>query len=98
MSGMWWFLGLTLLFIVGGAWQQQWMLSEGKALAAKFGALGNLIGKTEAEIIAAVGPPNSRSAMATGQLLQWQRTGYHIALIFDDQGQCGGITHEHLGS
>ena len=96
MSG-WWFLGLVVLFLVAGAMQQQWIMSEGKALAAKFGALGNLVGRSEEEIVAAVGPPNSRSSLATGQLLQWQRTGYHIALIFD-AGRCGGITHEHLGS
>lgn len=95
MSG-WWFFFIVVAVIVAGAMQQQWILSEGKALAEKFGALGNLIGKNEADIVAAVGPPTSRSAMATGQLLQWQRTGYHIALIFDDQGQCGGVTHEHL--
>ena len=92
----WWFFFIVVAVIVDGAMQQQWILSEGKALAEKFGALGNLIGKTEADIVAAVGSPTSRSALATGQLLQWQRTGYHIALIFDDQGQCGGVTHEHL--
>lgn len=63
---------------------------------AKFGALGTLTGRSAAEIIAAVGPPNTVSALpGGGQLLQWQSVGYHVALAFDAQGICMGVTFEH---
>lgn len=71
--------------------------APGKELRARFFALGNgdLAGKTADEIIARVGPPTSRSAMANGQwLLQWQATGYHIALLFDAEGRVLKLTHE----
>jgi hypothetical protein len=67
----------------------------GRRLCARFKALGDMTGKTENEIIGGVGPPTSRSAMAHGQtLLQWQATGYHVALLFDAEGRMLGITHE----
>lgn len=69
-------------------------LMPGQSLAGKFRELGNMTGKTQAEIIASVGPPNSVSTLAGGQLLQWQATGYHIAIMFKD-GIFAGITHEH---
>lgn len=54
-------------------------------------------GKTEAEIIKAVGLPNSRSLMADGgYLLQWQDTGYHIAILFNASGVLEMITHEYV--
>ena len=54
-----------------------------------------MTGKPVNEIIAGAGPPTSRSAMAHGQmLLQWQATGYHVALLFDAEGRMLGITHE----
>ncbi|HKN71726.1 MAG TPA: hypothetical protein VJX30_11880 [Terriglobales bacterium] len=71
--------------------------APGKALRSRLFALGDgeLMGKTVDEIVAAVGPPNSRSAMANGQwLLQWQATGYHIALLFSVEGRVLSITHE----
>ena len=57
--------------------------------------LGDMTGMTSGEIIARVGQPNSRSAMANGQLLlQWQATGYHMAILFDPQGRFLRITHD----
>lgn len=61
----------------------------------EFQRLGTLKGKSKREIILSVGPPNSVSALSHGKsLLQWQRNGYHIALIFDGE-ICEGVTHEH---
>ena len=61
----------------------------------KFADLGELRGLTKGEIFHAVGPPNSTSAVGDGQeLLQWQTTGYHIALLFKE-GICEGVSHEH---
>lgn len=86
-------------FVVGGiifAFQQQAVTAPGRDMAQRFAALGTLSGRTEAEIVAAVGQPSSRSAMPEGKtLLQWQPTGYHIALLFKD-GVCEGVTHEYL--
>lgn len=66
----------------------------GRSLNAKFVALGILKGRTKAEIVAAVGPPSSISQTVDGQLLQWIETGYHIALRFDRDEICLGVTHE----
>ncbi len=67
----------------------------GRRLCERFKALGDMTGKTVDEIIAGVGSPTSRSAMAHGQvLLQWQATGYHVALLFKAEGRMVGITHE----
>ncbi len=69
--------------------------APGMSLAGKFRGLGTLKGRTRDEIIARVGPPQSASAQPGGKtLLQWQATGYHIALRFDENGLCEGVTHE----
>jgi len=68
--------------------------APGQSLGARFVRLGQLKGMAKAEIIAAVGPPNSVSAVAGGKTLcQWMATGYHIALLFDGE-ICEGVTHE----
>jgi len=70
--------------------------SPGRALHARFVAVGNMTGKTADEIIAGVGPPRSRSSIAHGRmLLQWQATGYHMAILFDASGRFAKITHEY---
>ena len=68
-------------------------------IKGKFASLGVLQGKLKDEILAVVGPPSSVSAMNDGKsLLQWQHIseagGYHIALLFDHEDICEGITHE----
>ena len=69
------------------------------SLQQKFAALGDLSGRSRAEIISAVGAPQSVSAVGGGKtLLQWQMVnqagGYHIALLFDENDRCEGVTHE----
>lgn len=71
------------------------------SLAQKFGKAGTLAGRHIDEIISVVGPPNSQNPQAQGLLLcQWMSQGgiftklYHVALIFDSKGICGGVTHE----
>jgi len=69
--------------------------APGQSLAKRFQMLGVMTGKTREEIIAVVGPPHSVSTMAdNGQLLQWMQAGYHIAIMFDQQGMFKGISHE----
>lgn len=72
--------------------------APGRALAVKFKNAGDLKGRTKEEIITAVGSkPSSVSAQPEGKtLLQWQVSGYHIALRFGADGRCEGITHEFL--
>ena len=69
--------------------------APGRALQTKFVSLGVLKGKTKEEIIKTVGLPNAISGAPNGgQLLQWIPTGYHIALLFDKEGICQGVTHQ----
>ncbi len=68
--------------------------SEASKLRSKFQSLGELPGLTRQQIINAVGAPNSISAIGEDRtLLQWQRTGYHVALVFRGN-VCEGISHE----
>jgi hypothetical protein len=67
--------------------------SSENELAWRFFGLGNLMGMTATEIIAEVGKPTSRSSKANGQtLLQWQVTGYHMALVFNSEDQAVKVT------
>jgi hypothetical protein len=55
-----------------------------------------MTGKTADDVTAYVGPPTSRSSMANDYLLlQWQATGYHIAILFDAKGRFVKITSEY---
>jgi hypothetical protein len=57
-------------------------------------ALGDIRGVPLDDMVWHLGPPNSRSAGAGYTLLQWMREGYHLAMSFDAEGKCEGITHE----
>jgi hypothetical protein len=86
-------IGLTAIFAAGAG-------SQLHSIKQKFATLGTIAGRSKADIIAAVGPPNSVSGMAEGKtLLQWQHTSqagaYHIALLFDAEDICEGVTHEY---
>lgn len=83
--------------VVGGIITAAMNNAEGNDLATKFAALGTLTGRTREEIIAAVGEqPTSVSSIGENQtLVQWQKTGYHIALAFTGD-ICDGVTHETL--
>ena len=69
-------------------------------LPNKFVQMGTIAGRSVKEILEVVGPPSSTSSPGPGlTLLQWIRTGsflggFHIALIFDSYGVCGGVTHQ----
>jgi hypothetical protein len=70
--------------------------SPGRALRKRFVALGTLKGRTRKEIVKAVGEPATVTALPDGRtLLQWRATGYHIALVFEKNGRCFGVTHEN---
>ena len=87
---------LAILAIVGlpALWGAA-VWAEAHSFKRKLYRLGHLAGRTKDEIIFAIGLPNSFSAVDGGkELLQWQRTGYHIALLFAN-GICEGATHEY---
>jgi len=89
--------GIFMLIIFLGVVASAMRQDESDRLHKKFKSLGVLAGRAESEIIAAVGLPVSRSTMPDGSvLLQWQATGFHIALIFDINHICKGITHEFV--
>jgi cobalamin biosynthesis protein CobD/CbiB len=71
-------------------------LAPGRALRKRFVALGSLKGRTRKEIVKAVGQPGTETPLPDGRtLLQWRATGYHIALVFEANGRCFGVTHEN---
>ena len=56
---------------------------------------GVIAGKTYQEIVAACGQPSAVSSLGDGTILrQWQETSYHIALLFDSNDICTGISSE----
>ena len=70
--------------------------SPGRALRKRFIALGTLKGRTRRDIVKAVGEPATETTLPDGRtLLQWRATGYHIALVFEKNGRCFGVTHEN---
>lgn len=70
--------------------------APGRALRKRFVALGSLKGRTRREIVKAVGEPAVETPLPDGRtLLQWRATGYHIALVFEKDGRCFGVTHEN---
>ena len=88
-------LGGLLLFAIISAVTR----APARALQQGFVKLGNMTGKTYAEISAAVGPANSDSPQVTqdGEQItvkQWIKPGYHISLIFDKDNCCIGKAHE----
>ena len=77
--------------IVGGIFLygiiQMIVREPGCTLNRNFASLGILEGKTLDEITAVCGSPN---AVSTLPLYQWQATGYHVALLFDEKNICLG--------
>jgi hypothetical protein len=70
--------------------------APGRALRKQFVALGSLKGRTRRDIEKAVGPAAQETLLPDGRtLLQWRATGYHIALVFEKNGRCFGVTHEN---
>jgi hypothetical protein len=64
---------------------RQNIFEAGNQLHARFASLGAMTGRSLRDVEAIVGPPNSISSLGGGRVLyQWQRTGYHVALIFKD--------------
>lgn len=88
-------IGTTVLGLIGYAIMSTAVRMPGQNLNQKFVSLGNLKGKTLDQIVAVAGKPTAVSSLANGNILyQWQATGYHIAILFDSNNICIGITSE----
>ena len=56
---------------------------------------GVIKGKTLQQIVSVCGQPSARSSMGDGTTLcQWQATSYHVALLFDENDVCLGVSSE----
>lgn len=89
------FYRTSILGLIGYAIMAAVVKAPGVDLQQKFSSLGVVKGKTYAEIVNVVGTPSAQSAMGNGiRLYQWQATGYHIALLFDSDDICLGISSE----
>ena len=94
------FLGTSVLGIIGYLIMNALVRAPGALLQGKFANLtkdtnGVIAGKTYDQIVAACGTPSSVSPTGDGgKLCQWMATGYHIALLFDADNVCQGVSHE----
>jgi len=89
----WFYPLVTGVLVLSALWGvATW--AEAHSFKKRLYGLGHIAGRTKDEIISAIGMPNSFSVVNDGkELLQWQRPGYHIALLFSE-GICEGATHE----
>lgn len=70
---------------------------SGVRLQKKFINLGNLKGLHYDYIVDEVGKPNAISNIKNNQIVaQWIANGYHIALIFDKNDVCLGISSQTM--
>ncbi len=94
------FIGTSILGLIGYLIMSAFVKAPGKLLQQKFALLtkdtnGNIAGKTLDEIVKACGNPSSVAPMGNGTTLhQWMSTGYHLALLFDENDICLGISSE----
>lgn len=69
--------------------------APGRLMQKQFQTLGELRGKRFAEIEKKVGSPTAISVTPdSGTVKQWIASGYHIALVFDKDDLCQGVSHE----
>ena len=94
------FLGTSILGLIGYLIMSGLVRAPGALLQTKFANLtketnGVIAGKTYDEIVAACGSPSSVSPTGNGgKVCQWMATGYHIALLFDENNVCAGVSPE----
>lgn len=100
MEFLWIMIGTSVIGFIIHLLTSAVVKAPGSILQGKFAHLtedtnGVIAGKTYDEIVAVCGQPTSRSPIGDSQILcQWMETSYHIALIFDENNVCQGISHE----
>lgn len=81
--------------LLGMAATEAAVKAPGKILRNKFASLGTLKGRTYKEIEETCGKPSAVTAMGNGTVLkQWQATSYTVALLFDAEDICLGVSSE----
>jgi hypothetical protein len=98
-------MDLGLMALMGGGFVGAYVIAlrfvtAERSIHDKFLRLGSLNGLTRAEVVAAIGPPNSITEAGAGKkLLQWtknsSRGGFHVALLFGPDDVFERITHQH---
>ncbi|MGN1117739.1 MAG: hypothetical protein ACI4RU_03935 [Acutalibacteraceae bacterium] len=93
-------IGTSILGLIGYLIISAFVKAPGKLLQQKFDLLtkdtdGKIAGKTLDEIVKVCGNPSSVASVGDGTTLrQWMSTGYHLALLFDSNDICIGISSE----
>lgn len=94
------FAGTSVLGLIGYLFMKAFVKAPGRVLQQKFRSLtkdtkGVVAGKTYKEIVKVCGKPSSVATVSDGKVLrQWMATGYHVALLFDANDVCIGISSE----
>lgn len=93
-SLMIWIFAIPLIALVLGAIIKAFTTTPSQELNKKFVELGTLKGKTYDQIVSHVGEPNSKDVLNDTVLCQWIQPAYHIALLFDRNMVCLGVSSE----
>jgi hypothetical protein len=88
-----WSVMILLAMLGSNVRQERGLMQSSRALANRFHRIGSLSGLSKEEIVKKVGLPQSIKAIPTGQLVQWNTEGFHVAIRFDQEGKFEGMTY-----
>lgn len=90
-----WIFLIPIIALVLGAIIKGCVTTPSQELNKKFVGLGTLSGKSYVDIVRVVGEENSKHSIGDGTFLcQWVQPAYHIALLFDANMICIGVSSE----
>lgn len=90
-----WIFLIPIIALVLAAIVKGFTTTPSQELNQKFVSLGTLSGKSYASIASVVGEANSINPLGDGTILcQWIQPAYHIALLFDANMVCIGVSSE----
>lgn len=89
-------LVVAMSLIIAGL---RWRLLRRRDSSSELGGLGDLSGRSLAEVVALIGPPTSRSQLPRGnELVQWRVAQDRFAILFDQDGKFIRMTREHAST
>ena len=95
MEFWYWFVIPIVILLIWFVAAKTTVKAPGNVLHHKFLSLGNLEGKTLAEIEQVCGEASASSFGEHGvKIYQWLASGYHIVLLFDKNDICLGVSFE----
>ncbi len=94
MEGILYTIGPIIAGLIGYILIEFFVTMPGRIMQKNFLSLGTLTGKSYNEICEICGAASSVSYINGKKLCQWMATGYHVALMFDENDICEGVTHE----